>query len=208
MPYFSTTGMTAFREAEQCMDYDDAVQYAQYVEKKTNQKKTGRTANKDSSKSKVYQAEWKWQESYDQDAPLTEIEAIKYVGRVVKSKLWKELADGKQIYVEMMKDMGYHAATAGRAYGRKIVLAPRHSTKYVILHELAHCAGCMHHDVSFRQTVVKLVSRFMSADAARALKNEFKANGLKMSIRSKILSPTEWLASKNKMKKLRESACF
>ena len=206
MPYFSSTGAEAVREAAKCMDYDDAVKYGQYVERKSQQKKTGRTANKDSSKSKVYQAEWKFQASYDQDAPLTEIEAIKYVSRVTKSKLWKELAGGKEIYVRMMKDMGHHAAVAGRAYGRSIQLAPRHSTKYTILHELAHCAGCMHHDVTFRQTLVKLVSRFMGVAASKALKNEFKAMGLKMSVRTKILSPLEWLESKNKMKKLRESA--
>ena len=206
MPCFSTTGMSAFREAEQCMDYDNAVQYAQYVEKKTQQKKTGRTANKDSSKSKVYQAEWKFQAVYDQDAPLTEIEAIKFVGRITKSKLWKELANGKEIYVEMMKDMGHHAAVAGRAYGTRIKLAPRHATKYTILHELAHCAGCMHHDVTFRQKLVKLVSRFMGVEPAKQLKTEFKKAGLKMSVRSKILSPTEWLEAKNKMKKLRENA--
>ncbi len=206
MPCFSSTGMQAFRNAEQYMDYDDAVKYGQYVDRKTQQKKTGRTANKDSSKSKVYQAEWKFQETFDKQPPLTEIEAIKYVGRVTKSKLWKELTGGKEIFVEMMKDMGYHAATAGRAYGRKIVLAPRHATQYTILHELTHCAGHMHHDVTFRQTLIKLVSRFMGVDAAKALKGEFKKAGLKMSVRSKILSPVEWLESVNKMKKLRESA--
>jgi hypothetical protein len=64
----------------------------------------------------------------------------------------------------------------------------------------------MHHDVSFRQTLIKLVSRFMGVAAAKALKGEFKKAGLKMSVRSKILSPEAWLDSVNKMKKLRESA--
>lgn len=197
--------LTPFDQALQAgLGWDEAHQYSNYVGKKNRVKKTGRTANKDSSKSKVYQVEWTWQDTYDQDGIMNFEQAVKYVDRVTKSKLWKQLNNGpKEIYVEMMRDMKY-AATAGRAFGTKIMLAPRHTTKYVILHELAHCAGFMHHDVGFRQTVVKLVSRFMGVEAAKALKNGFKKAGLKMSIKTKILGPLEWMAAKEKMSRLRE----
>ncbi len=186
------------------LGWSEAHEYSNYVSKKNRVKRTGRTANKDSSRSKVYQAEWKFQDTYDKEGPMDFVDAVKYVDRVTKSKLWKELNDGpKEIYVEMMKEMKY-AATAGRAYGHMIKLAPKHATKYTILHELAHCAGFMHHDIGFRQTIVKLVSRFMGRDAAKALKKEFKANGLKMTIKNKILEPLEWVAAKEKMQRLRE----
>jgi hypothetical protein len=197
--------LTPFDQALQVgLGWEEAHQYSNYVGKKNRVKKTGRTANKDSSKSKVYQAEWAWQDIYDCGGSLTFEQAVKYVDRVTKSKLWNQLNDGpKEICVEMMRDMKY-AATAGRAYGTKIMLAPRHATKYVILHELAHCAGFMHHDVGFRQTVVKLVSRFMGVEAAKALKEQFKKKGLKMSIKNKILGPLEWMAAKEKMARLRK----
>lgn len=197
--------LTPFDQALQAgLGWDEAHQYSNYVGKKNRVKKTGKTANKDSSRSKVYQAEWKFQDTYDTEGSMSFEQAVKYVDRVTKSKLWKELNDGpKEIFVEMMKEMKY-AATAGRAYGYKIQLAPKHATKYVILHELAHCAGFMHHDIGFRQTIVKLVSRFMGVQAAKALKNEFKANGLKMTIKNKILGPLEWMAAKEKMSRLRE----
>ncbi len=196
--------LTPFDKALQAgLGWEEAHQYSNYVGKKNRVKKTGRTANKDSSRSKVYQAEWKFQETYDNEGSMNLKAATNFVDRVTNSKLWKEFDAPEFIRVEMMRDMKY-AATAGRAYGSMIKLAPSCATKYTILHELAHCAGFMHHDIGFRKTVLKLVSRFMGVQAAKDLKKEFKANGLKMTVKNKILEPLEWMAAKEKMQRLRQ----
>jgi len=64
--------------------------------------------------------------------------------------------------------------------------------EYVLLHELAHSSGNMHHDISFRKDLLRLVSRFIGRDAAKILKEEFKNAGLKMSRKASILDPVEW----------------
>ena len=64
--------------------------------------------------------------------------------------------------------------------------------------------GARHHDVRFRQILVKLVSRFMGRDMAKKLKQEFRNVGLKMSQTSTIKSPQKWLEDYYRMQRLRE----
>jgi hypothetical protein len=75
--------------------------------------------------------------------------------------------------------------------------------KWVVLHELAHTAGHMHHDVPFRQTLVKLISRFLGTEVAKELKRQFRARKVKMTVSQVIMSPEKWLDNYNKMAALR-----
>ena len=61
----------------------------------------------------------------------------------------------------------------------------------------------MHHDVGFRQDLVKLVSRFLGVKYAKQLKAEFKERKLKMSVSKNVLSPQDWLDNYNKMAAMR-----
>jgi hypothetical protein len=185
-----------------------AIQYAEYVAKKKRIKETGQSARKDSSKTKVYEAEWKFEEECSDiiGPTLTEKETVSYVRRIVKSKLWKDLTGGKNISVSFYKNLS-NPTTAGMAFGSSIKLAPQCVTKYIILHELTHCAGFMHHDVAFRKCLLKMVSRFLGREPSNVLKKKFKASGLKMSRKTTILSPTEWVKAKEKMARLRSLKC-
>jgi hypothetical protein len=97
-----------------------------------------------------------------------------------------------------------NARVAGQASYFGVALRPNHGTnKYVIIHELAHTAGNMHHDVGFRQTLVKLVSRFLGVQMAKDLKKEFRSRKLKMSVSQNIMSPLKWLESYQRMENMR-----
>ena len=75
--------------------------------------------------------------------------------------------------------------------------------EYTVLHELAHCVGHWHHGRSFRQCLLKLVSRFMSAADAQFLKEEFKAGKLSVGNARKPMSFDQWVAAKTRMEKMR-----
>lgn len=179
----------------QSQDWDGEViqKYVNYLQKKQRVVKTGRTAYNDSGRSKTYKAEWKFQRKYHDTIKefTTDKQVIAYTKRVLKSKLWNDMTGGKQVSVNV-KTIGHR--TAGRAYGSHIEINKMNGMdQYTLLHELAHCAGHMHHDVSFRQCILKLTSRFIGTEASKYLKACFKEQKLKMSVRQSYKSPEEWL---------------
>ena len=184
------------------LGWDDSTtqKYLDYRSKRSSTIRRGRTAYKDSTQNKVYRSESKYHREYGYGQRYKTIEECeKYVKRITKSKLWKDIANGKTISVSKNKCRRW----AGRAWGSHIDLAPSGYNQYVILHELAHCSGNMHHDVSFRQDLVKLVSRFLGREQAKHLKQCFLSDGLKMTIKNTVKEPEVWLASYNKMAAMR-----
>lgn len=181
--------------------------YAEYVAKRERKIKTGRVARKDSSKTRVYQAEWEFEKKFPGKDLKDQHDAQKFADKVVGSTAWKKISESRIApRIEMKKDMGYHSATAGVAYGFGLIkLCPRNGLNtYVVLHELAHSAGYMHHDLPFRKALVTLVSRFMGREAAKYLKQCFKEQGLKMIVKkTKLMSPQEWLVKYKKMEAMR-----
>lgn len=194
---------TARELINQGWDREVASKYSDYLSKKQYQVRTGRTAYSDSTRSKTYKAEWDFERNNKDLIKrfTTERDAQQAFKNVLKSKLWSQLTDRTNIKL-VVRNMG--SRTAGRAYYGQIELcASKGMTMYVLLHELAHAAGHMHHDVSFRTTLVKLVSRFMGTEAAKQLKKTFRAHKLKMTVSTKILEPNEWLTNYEKMKNVR-----
>jgi len=178
--------------------------YVNYMQSKQRVVKTGRTAYNDSGRSKTYKAEWKFQRKYHDTIKefTTEKQVAAYMKRVLASKLWKDMTGGKQVSLNV-KTIGHR--TAGRAYGSHIEINKMNGMdQYTLLHELAHCAGHMHHDVSFRQCVVKLTSRFIGAEAAKYLKSCFKEQKLKMNVRQSYKSPEDWLTSYQRLEAARK----
>jgi len=176
--------------------------YLDYKRKRETTVRRGRTAYKDSTQSKVYASESKYRRKYGNGTRFKSIEECeKYVKRVTKSKLWKELANSKHISVSKNKCRRW----AGRAWGSHIDLAPSGYNQYTILHELAHCSGNMHHDISFRRDLVRLISRFVGREQAKYLKQCFLKDGLKMSLKQSVKTPEQWLASYNKMAIMRKN---
>ena len=191
---------------EMCRGYgwdNDTIQkYLDYRSKRSLNISRGRTAFKDSNMSRVYEAEAQYTYNMGNGKKFKTIdECEKYVKQVTKSKLWADLCGGdrKVITVGNMNSRRW----AGMAYGSHINLSIGGYNQYTILHELAHCCGNMHHDISFRRDLLKLVSRFLGRENAKSLKFAFKTHGLKMSMKSSVKEPLEWFASYNKMAAMR-----
>ena len=192
------------------MGNDLANKYANYVGKKLKQQKTGRLQNSyvDSGRNKVYQSEFATERKFPEARKsMTEKELTQFFKRVVKSKTYQTLSEKghSNPTLEFMKTVNYNARIAGQAtsYGQIRIQPSCGMNKWVILHELAHTAGHMHHDLPFRQALVKLISRFLGTEVAKELKRQFRAHKVKMSVSQTIKSPEKWLEDYNKMAAMR-----
>ena len=200
----------AYQMALPKMGHDLANKYADYFQKKTRQIKRNRLQNShvDSGRNKVYQSEFATERKFPEcRKSMTEKEITKYYKRVVKSKTYQTLAAERgqsNPPLRIMKQVNYNASVAGQASYRGVALQPSCGmNKWVVLHELAHTAGHMNHDVGFRQTLVKLISRFLGTEVAKELKRQFRERKVKMSVSQTILSPEKWLFNYRKMEAMR-----
>lgn len=192
------------------MGNDLANKYANYVEKKTRQIKRNRLQNShvDSGRNKVYQSEFATERLFPEcRKSMTEKELTKFYNRVVKSKTYQSLVTERgqtNPALRFMKEVKYNARVAGQASYRGVAIQPSCGmNKWVVLHELAHTAGHMNHDIGFRQTLVKLISRFLGTEVAKELKRQFRSRKVKMTVSQTIKSPLKWLEDYRKMETLR-----
>jgi len=167
-----------------------AEKYSAYYRRKTVLPK------RDSERTRTYEAEWKFErENRGLMGKLDEFSDVeKFVKQVTASKTWEKVTryHGK-VRVVKARNMGCRAAFVGRSYGSWIEISPAFDyTKYIVLHELAHSAGYSHHHVTFRECLLKLVSRFLGREAASILKANFKENGLRVTP-AKPKEPIAWL---------------
>ena len=207
---YSSTDAYQAALATGVMNNDLANKYANYFHKKSRAIRTGRlqASGVDSGRSKVYSAEFAVQRKYpDSSQNMTEKEATRYFKRIIKSKTYQNLcgSNGRTSPTLRFMKASSSPRVAGTAGWNGVVSLRPHcgTNKYTILHELAHTAGNMHHDVGFRVTVVKLVSRFLGTQMAKDLKKEFKSRKLKMTVSQNIQSPLKWLESYQKMAAMR-----
>lgn len=188
-------------------DHDAVKAYDSYLYKKAQVRRTGRTAYKDSTQSKVYDAEHAFVEKVTpikfEDLSVAE----SYLKKVLKSRTWSKLGGKKEVTLILRRNMGERSRYSGFATADgEIYLCPtKGMDEYTLLHELAHTAGHMHHDVSFRNCLLTLVARFMSRASADMLRAEFRSRKLKLSVRKGHKDPDIWLESYLRLKKARES---
>lgn len=184
------------------MGPDATQKYISYYNKKMDAIKLGgRNGYRDSDKTKVYKSEWAMQKQVKIKQFKDINAAEKRAKQIMNSKLWSDL-QGRQVYIKNNRRMG--RATAGLAHeGGKIELGTTGMNEYVLIHEMCHqLPNCMHHSVQFRINLLKLTSRFISTEAAKILKAEFKERKLKIS-HSKPKSPASWFKSYQHMEKIR-----
>lgn len=204
---FYTQDNKAYVEKCKALGWDNYTiqKYLNYRMDRETKIKRGRTAYKDSMQSRVYEAEAQYTYNMGNGKKFKTIEECEqYVKQVTKSKLWAELCsdmlvDRSVITVGQLGGRRW----AGMAYGNHINLSVSGFNQYVILHELAHCCGNMHHDISFRRDLLRLVSRFLGRENAKVLKNAFKTHGLKLTMKQSVKEPLEWFATYNKMAEMR-----
>jgi putative metallohydrolase (TIGR04338 family) len=187
--------------------------YNEYLRNHAKKQNKG-SRGKDSERQKTYEAEWRYQANFGSGREFSTLEEVqKYVDNVTKSKTYSKLvAEGSNIerlftnnrVKVATKYRNTGRGTAGRATQGHITLDTKVGmNEYTVLHELAHCVGHWHHGRSFRQCLLKLVSRFMSAADAQFLKEEFKAGKLSYGNARKPMTFDQWVAAKNRMEKMR-----
>ena len=118
-------------------DNDDIMTYLSYLNKKKTLIKTGRkhgTYSRDSDRSKVYTAEFKYERTYGTGKQFKDIkEAQKYCDRVLSSATWKKMSNTTHIALSTM----HGNRTAGRAWKNNIDLNVKGGlNQYVLLHEM------------------------------------------------------------------------
>ena len=186
--------------------------YHDYVAKKKKVQETGRQSNsRDACRSKVYSAEHVFQQSNPSVKKImTESDAVTFFNNVVSSPVYKTLSKNNKpkLYIEntMTSKLLKGAQIAGCANQAYVKLARKSGglNKYVILHELSHTCGNAHHDIKFREDQIKLVSAFMSKSLGTKLRRCYAASKLKTAVPDKIMGPTEWLASYEKITNARK----
>lgn len=176
------------------------MKYDRYYDKKVHLIEKGRTTRlNDSKMNKVYIAENRSIRKFkDQLPPLSDEEMNKAFKRIVKSKTYQKLVEAKSQGKGhsqpclLIKDKLSGNCQGWAHYDGTIELL-RNRNLYILLHELAHTAGHMHHDVGFIQAILKLSSRFISREFAKDLKKSFKKSKIKTTISTHIKTPQEWL---------------
>jgi len=173
--------------------------YDRYYDKKVHLIEKGRTTRiNDSKVNKVYVAENRSVRKFKDQLPsLSDEEMNKAFKRIVKSKTYQKLveakSDGKghKTPILWIKDK-LNGGCQGMAHYNGLIELQTNRNLYILLHELAHTAGHMHHDVGFIQAILKLSSRFISREFAKDLKKSFKKSKIKTTISTHIKTPLEW----------------
>ena len=191
--------------------------YNQYLVKhRAGQNKGGDSRSyRDSERKKTYASE----NSFMAECNIPEFDSIeeanKFAKRVYKTKKWSKLwqdsveNDVGQIFNATPRVVGMNTRTktlSGFTDGRTITLSTITGlNRYILLHEMAHCLGHMHHGRSFRQCVLSLVGQFMGANEKKLLKAEFKKRKLACGEAKKPQTFEQWSAAYKRMENMRKS---
>lgn len=200
------------------MRLSDETLYQQYLTRHEKKQNRGARGTQDSERLKTYRSEWAYEAVMGADIPYfrTIDEAKAFSRKIYKSKAWQKLwAENREdnaivalnptpAIVQKQKSSG--RGTSGFTNGHTITLDSRAGLNaYVILHELAHCLGHMHHGRSFRKTLLALVGRFLGAEHKKVLQQKFKENKLAYGEPRKPLTFEKWKESRDRMKKIRNA---
>lgn len=199
----------------------DSSRYEMYLEKhKKKQNKGARIPHgtfsyktADSERQKCYNAEHRFIRKMDIKKYDTIEEMRKSAKVLYKTATWLKLwsksieDDVGKIFnsnPEIVMRKGRGGSTIGSTNGHTVYITGRGMDQYTLLHELAHTLGHMHHGRSFRQCLVSLVGVFMGAAHKKELKAQFKLAKLPCGEARKPMSFENWVATKNRMEKMRE----
>ena len=185
---------------------DSSDPYHQYLERHKNKHGMGRFHTRDTESGKLYKAEWAIEsllKEHPRNVSFDTIEQVeRYIKRILNSNTWAKLSKRRKCFVGFKKKNG--RGFAGRAFGGYIELDRKTGNSlYVLLHELAHEAGAMHHGRTFRNNLLALVGAFLGSDIKRALKVEFRKRNLRVGKPPKPLSRESWEKRREQAKQMR-----
>ena len=136
---------------------------------------------RDTQRSKVYAAERTIEDWDTEKMSIPEIE--EWVGKITRSKWWKNHPRGGSYKIEVRDGRGRRNAGGRRWVGKVVIKMPRWSrTKIVTLHEIAHGMQphlTAWHGREFCRTFLDLVVRWMGKDVARELRQSFVKHRVK-----------------------------
>ena len=185
---------------------DSSDPYHQYLRRHKKKHSMARFTSRDTESGKLYKAEWAIEsklKNCSKNISFDTIEDVeKVLKRIIKSNTWSKLTKRRNIYVGFKKKNG--RGFAGRAFGGYIELDRKNGNSlYVLLHELAHEAGAMHHGRTFRNNLLALVGAFLGSEIKRALTKEFRKRNLKIGKAPKPLSRESWEKRREQAKQMR-----
>ena len=192
---------------------DDLIQkylnYVTKVQRSNGLAVQGRSSWSDSQRSKVYKSEWAFQRMFNSEIKQfeNETEAKKYAAKILNSATWEKVKSQQAKSDIRIAEKSFRGRVAGQAHadGSIFLDSDEGMDEYTLIHELAHAAGYMHHDGSFVECLLKLVSRFMGPTKAKALKIEFKKRKVKLVVKNKTPKlPGAWLVMYERANKARE----
>lgn len=198
--------------------YDE---YNDYLKRHALKQNKGARGTRDSERLKTYRSEWAYESVMGADIPYFKNidEAKAFAKKIYKSKTWQKLwAENREdnvivalnptpVIVQKQKSSG--RGTSGFTNGHTVTLDARAGLNaYVILHELSHCLGHMHHGRSFRKTLLALVGRFLGTEHKKVLQQKFKENKLAYGEPRKPMSFEQWKNAKDRMEKIRNRRSY
>ena len=180
--------------------------YNEYLRKHYKSQNKG-SNSKDSEMTKTYKCEWAVQKQFGDNIRRFDSieEAQKRCNQIVKSSTWRKVAGYDREIKLYLKKRNTGAGLAGQAFLNSIRL-DKHCglNEMTLLHEMAHCAGNMHHGRSFRKDYLALVGQFMGRECKEALQKEFRKAGLKYGEARKPLSYDQWLEKREHLERVRD----
>ena len=158
---------------------------------------------RDTEQTKVYNSEDATVKKLGKTEKFESIEdAQKYINRITRSATWKKMTRRKHVYIYPKSRNG--RGNLAQAFGPYIIVDTVHGmTKFVILHELAHCAGAMHHGRTFRNNLLVLIGRFLGAEWKREMKAQYKKRKLRIGNAPKPMPKKLWEARTDRMAAMR-----
>lgn len=193
--------------------YDE---YNDYLKRHVLKQNKGARGSRDSEKLKTYRSEWEYEAVMGAEIPVFRDieEAQRFAKKIYKSKTWQKLWEDNSEHnaivalnptppiVQKQKSSG--RGTSGFTNGHTVTLDSRAGLNaYVILHELSHCLGHMHHGRAFRKTLLALVGRFLGTEHKKVLQQKFKEKKLAYGNARKPLDFDTWVATRKRMQMLR-----
>ena len=180
-------------------DYILKEKHKQYLKEFKYKQNKGAYRKKDSEKQKTYNAEHVYYKTMGTKYNSTEKELKDLHKRIVNSKTWFNNS------VIKYKPKLEFSNKLGGAYASKYsIRIGGMMCKEVLIHELAHSIGNLHHGRSFRQSQVMLTGRFLGAEHKKALMKAYKEAGLSYGKARKPKSYEQWVKSYRHMQKIKD----
>lgn len=198
----SQTFLNEAMKNEAFKDNETFVAYANYLDKQIlkGHKVNSVFVGRDAQRNKVYLAENEFRSQFYQKFPqyfkkFDDIsQAQQMADDIVRSDWWKNRNYHSMYEGVKVRCMGENKTYLGTARFGRIELSVKGMNNLILIHEICHCAGNMHHGIGFREAHINLLKALYGDGPANLLKESYKNHELKFKRNEiKIMDPEQWL---------------